>query len=90
MQCCTRQFTSKIIRIPLVAHYNYHTNGAKNKPNIQEQKDQNLICSHWEEAIIKEQRMPDVPLDLMQKETIDQVHNDHPNQNKKQSKFNKK
>jgi hypothetical protein len=90
MQCYTRQFTSKILRIPLVGHYNYHTKGAKNKSNMQEQKDQGLICSHWEEAIIKENRTPDIPMDLMQKETIDQVNKNHDKNDKQQSKFNRK
>jgi hypothetical protein len=60
--------------------------------DMQEQQDNGLISSEWEEAIIKEQRIPDVPLDLMQKETIDQIHNNnnhnHKNFNKQQSNLN--
>ncbi len=77
MQCCTRHLISKVIRIPIVVHYNYHTNGTINKMDTQEQQDNGLISSEWEEAIIKEQRIPDVPLDVMQKETINQIHNNH-------------
>ena len=42
---------------------------------MQGQQDESLISSEWEEAIIKEQRKPDIPFDLMQKDTIDQLHN---------------
>lgn len=90
MQCCARQLTSKILRIPFVGYANYHTNGATNKSNVQDQRDHGLICSHWEEAIIKEHRMPDVPLDLMQKETIAQVRDDHHQHDEQQSNFNLK
>jgi hypothetical protein len=92
MQCYTRHLISKVIRIPIVGHYNYHTNGTINKMDTQEQQDNGLISSEWEEAIIKEQRIPDVPLDLMQKETIDQIHNNnnhnHKNFNKERSNLN--
>jgi hypothetical protein len=91
MQCCTRHLISKVIRIPIVGHYNYYTNATINKMDMQEQQDNGLISPEWEEAIIKEQRIPDVPLDLMQKETIDQIHNNnynHANYNKQQSNLN--
>ena len=89
MQCCTRQMASKILRIPLAAHYNYHTNSAKNESNVQEQGDHGLICSQWEEAIIREHRTSDIPLELMQKETIDQVHKDHHKHENQQAKPNR-
>jgi hypothetical protein len=91
MQCCTRQLISKIIRVPIIGQYNYYTNSNNIKSSVQEQHGEGLICSEWEETIIKEQRMPDVPFDLMQKNTIDQVHNnnhDHENRNKGQSNLN--
>ncbi len=87
MQCCTRHLISKIIRIPIVGHHNYYRNGRKNKNAIEGQKDNGLICPAWEEAIIKEQRMPDIPLDLMQKQTIQQIHK---NYNQQQSNLNTK
>jgi len=93
MQRCTCHFISKIIRIPLVGQYKYHTKDTKNNMNTQEQQDNGLISSEWEEAIIKEQHMPDIPFDLMQKETIAQIQNNdpnHKNSNKQQSNFNAK
>ncbi len=90
MQRYTCHFVSKIIRVPLVGQYKYHTNGTKNNVNTQEQQDNGLICSEWEEAIIKEQHVPDTPFDSMQKETIVQIQNNpnHKNSNKQQSNLN--
>jgi hypothetical protein len=60
--------------------------------DMQEQQDNGLISPEWEEAIIKEQRIPDVSFNLMQKETIDQIHNNnnhnHTNFNKERSNLN--
>ncbi len=58
---------------------------------MQEQEDNGLICSKWEEAIIKEQRMPDIPFDLMQKYTIEEIYNNahnYKNDKKEESNFN--
>jgi hypothetical protein len=88
MQRCTCRFICKIIQVPLVGQYNYHTNGTKNNRTTEELQGNDLICSVWEEAIIKEQRMPDIPFDSMQKDTIAQLHNDnqnHKNSNQQQS-----
>ncbi len=87
MQRCICHFMSKLIRVPLVGQYNYHTNGTKNNITTQEQQGNDLICSEWEEAIIKEQHRPDIPFDSMQKETIAQIHNKN-NSNKQQSNAN--
>jgi hypothetical protein len=88
MQCCTRHVISKIIRIPLVGQYNYRMNGTKAKMTTQEQQDNGLICSKWEEAIIKEQRMPDISFDSMQKNSIAHVHNKLKNKNDKKQQSN--
>jgi len=75
MQRCTHHSIVKIIRIPIFLQYNYHTNGTKKTTmTTQKQQENGLICSEWEEAIIKEQRKPDASFDLMQKDTIDQIH----------------
>ncbi len=87
MQRCTCHFMSKLIRVPLVGQYNYHTNGTKNNITTEEQQGHGLICSEWEEAIIKEQQRPDIPFDSMQKETIAQIQNKN-NSNKQQSNAN--
>ena len=83
MQRYTGLFISKIVRVPLFGQYNYHTNGTQNNMNTPEQQESHLICSEWEEAIIKEYRTPDVPFDLMQNESIYKIHID--NSNKQQS-----
>ncbi|CAF0797854.1 unnamed protein product [Adineta ricciae] len=61
--------------MPVLEHYNYCTFSDKGERNVEEKKDDNLICCEWEEAIIREQRSPDIPFDLMEKQTINQVHN---------------
>lgn len=58
------------------------SNVLNTKTNVieHEHRDHTLICPRWEEAIIREHRTSDVPFDLMQKETIDMIHNrDNPN-----------
>ncbi|CAF0723105.1 unnamed protein product [Adineta steineri] len=88
MQRCTYQLISKTIRIPVLQRYNYQTNSTKNKTTTEEDHHNNLICSKWEEAIIKEQRVPDTSFDLMQKDTITRIHEDkikHKNNNNRKS-----
>lgn len=75
MQRCVTHFVSKIIRVPIIRQYNCHTNSTKNEITTQEQQDNGLISSEWEEAIIKEQRMPDISFDSMEKDTIAKIHN---------------
>jgi hypothetical protein len=91
MQRCNYQFISKILHVRVVGQYGYHTDNSKSKMTMQEQEDNGLICSKWEEAIIKEHRMPDIPLDLMQKYTIDEIYNNahsHKNDKKEESNLN--
>ncbi len=91
MQHCTRHLISKIIRVPVLQGYSYHTNNTKNTATTEEQQGHDLICSKWEEAIIKENRKADIPFDLMQKTTIDYVQNNnhnYKNSNKQQSNLN--
>ena len=89
MQCCTRRLISRIIRMgPMIGQNNYSTNGITNIKSTQEQHGNGLICTEWEEAIIKEQRLPDVSFNLMQKDTIDHLHN-HQSDKKQQSSMNK-
>jgi len=88
MQCCTHRVISKISRIPLVGQYNYRTNGTKTKVTTQEQQDNGLICSKWEEAIIKEQRTPDISFDLMKKNSIEHVDKKSKNKNDKKQQSN--
>ena len=77
MQCYTRQLVSSIIRMPVFGHYNYCAFSDKRECNVEEKKDDTLICCEWEEAIIREQRSPDIPFDLMEKQTISQVQNNY-------------
>jgi hypothetical protein len=84
MQSCARQSVSKVARILVYGQHNYHSNSTNKNMTTQQQQDHGLICSEWEEAIIKEQRTPDLPFDSMQKDTIDQIHN-HKNDYKQQS-----
>lgn len=74
MQCYTRRLVSKVIQIPMAEYCNHYMYQINKRTSIQESKDNDLICPEWEEAIIKEHRTPDVPLDLMQKETIERIH----------------
>ncbi|CAF4098198.1 unnamed protein product [Adineta steineri] len=86
MQCCTRSLISKIIHAPIIRQCNYRTNGKQNSGINEEEQNNNLICSKWEEAIIKVQQMPDIPFDLMQKNTIDHIHNKNNYKNKKSNR----
>ncbi len=89
MQRCVAHYISKIIRVPITGQYNYHTNGTKTNMITQGQQDNGLISSEWEEAIIKEQRIPDIPFDLMQKDTIAKIHNNSfKNKNLKEQQLN--
>ncbi|CAF0944000.1 unnamed protein product [Adineta steineri] len=65
--------------MPVIGQYNYSTMGLHNKTVTSSDHANDLICSQWEEAIIKAQRMPDTPFDLMQQETINQIHNNNQN-----------
>ncbi len=91
MQRYTGLLISKIVRVPLFGQYNYHTIGTQNNMNTPEQQESHLICSEWEEAIIKEHRTPDVSFDSMQKESIYKIHMNNSNlidSNKQQSNLN--
>jgi hypothetical protein len=44
---------------------------------VKQEQESDLICPSWEEAIIKEGRMPDMPFDLMQENTIVKTHNNN-------------
>ena len=84
MQCCLRYSSFKIIPVSLVKQYKCHTDSTERKTTLQKQHDEGLICSEWEEAIIKEQRNADISFDSMQKETVDQLHNNSNGENNKQ------
>ena len=72
MQSCTRQLISRIGRNDIILRCSYRM---KKTMAEQEQRDTTLICPDWEEAIIKEHGKPDVPFDLMQKDTIEKIIN---------------
>ncbi|CAF1141569.1 unnamed protein product [Rotaria sordida] len=71
MQFYMRQLTSKIIRIPFIKRYNYHGNETRIKVSQHQLLGINYDCAS--EEIVKAQRAPDIPLDLMQKRTIEEI-----------------
>ena len=90
MQYCTRQSIPKVVRFLILGQHNYGTNGtnSNNNATTQKQPDHALICTEWEETIIREHRTADVSFESMQKDTIDQIHSNYCNQknhNKDQS-----
>jgi hypothetical protein len=87
-QSCSRLLISSIGRSVIVGRRNYEIDFTKNKVAEHEQHDNTLICPNWEEAIIKEHRKPDIPFDLLQRDTIDMINNNksikqHPLKNSK-------
>jgi hypothetical protein len=69
------QLVFRVVYNAIVKRYNSNVNSKKNKVVENEHRDSNLICPRWEEGIIKEERKPDLPVDIMQKVTIDMVNN---------------
>jgi hypothetical protein len=88
-QSYTRQLIFNIGRSVIIGRRNYAIDNTKNRVNEHEQHDNTLICPTWEEAIIKEHRKPDLPFDLMQKDTIDIICNDNNNRSIKEQSVKK-
>ena len=84
MQRCTAYLVTKKIRCLIVGQNSYNTKNNENRIPTEEQLENNLICSKWEEAIIREQRTPDISIELMQEQTIKEIlsSKQHSNPNK--------
>lgn len=67
---CIRPLVSIITRCAAIRPVSYNVNNEKNSGFENERHDTGLICSKWEEAIIKENREPDMPFEIMEKQTI--------------------
>ncbi|CAF2039964.1 unnamed protein product [Rotaria magnacalcarata] len=75
-QAFVRPLVSIIARSNIILRSNFGVDMMRNKTVEHARHDNDLICSSWEEAIIKECRKPDIPLDILQKQTIDTIHNE--------------
>lgn len=72
---CIRQLISATARNKIIPRANISVNVAQSKDARTEHSDAGLICSAWEEAIIKEYRSPDISIEMLQKQTIEMINN---------------
>lgn len=70
-QVCARQLIFRTGFNAIIRRSSSHAS----RPIEHEHRDDALICPKWEEAIIKEHRRTDLPFHVMQKQTIDMIHN---------------
>ncbi|CAF4400941.1 unnamed protein product, partial [Rotaria sp. Silwood2] len=68
--CYTRHLISKIARTVAIRQHKYRKNVRPSKV-IQQQIDADCSCTT--EAIIQAHREPDIPFDLLQKRTIEEM-----------------